>query len=61
MQVFTTIFLAEPLSANIQRVDQANGLDQDEHGLAEFKQALRERIAILESRGWSEVDGFDKE
>jgi hypothetical protein len=61
MQVFTTIFLAETPRDNIQRVDQANSLDQDQHGLAEFKQALRERIVILESRGWSEGDDFDEE
>jgi hypothetical protein len=61
MQVFTTIFLAETPRTEAPRVDQASGVDQDQRGLAEFEQALRERIAILESRGWFECDGVDEE
>jgi hypothetical protein len=61
MRVFTTIFLAHPLIANTQRVDQANGLDEDWHGLAEAEQAPRERITMLESSNWFVDDGFDEE
>jgi hypothetical protein len=60
MQVFTTIFLAETLPASAECVDGPEGLDQDLHGPAEFKQALRERIAMLESRSWFEDNGFDE-
>jgi hypothetical protein len=60
MQVFTTIFLAETLRANIQCVEDTEGLDQDSYGLDEFKQSLRERIAILEGRNWFTEGGIDK-
>lgn len=60
MQVFTTIFLAETLGADSRLVDIANGQDQDERDLAELKQVLRERIVMLENRGWLEGDGFDE-
>jgi hypothetical protein len=59
MQVFTTIFLAETLRANLQCVEEANELDQDLYSLDEFKQSLRERIAILEDRNWFSDGGFD--
>ncbi|MGA9585072.1 MAG: hypothetical protein WBQ95_07070 [Terracidiphilus sp.] len=61
MQVFTTIFVAETQRANIRRVDMANDPDREENGLSELKQALRKRIAMLESRGWFEGDGFYEE
>ena len=56
MQVFTTIYLAETLRANIQCVEETDGLDQHHPGAVEFKQTLRERIAILENRGFYEAD-----
>ena len=59
MRVFTTIFLAETLRANLQCVEEADGLDQDLYGLDEFKQSLRERIAILENRHWFIDHGID--
>ena len=60
MQVFTTIFLAEMLRANIQYVEQTKRLDQDQLCLVAFKQSLRERIAMLESRNWLKDDGIDE-
>ena len=60
MQVFTTIYLAETLRANIECVEETEGLDQEQPGVVEFKQALRKRIAMLENRGFYEDgDGFD--
>jgi hypothetical protein len=60
MQVFTTIFLAETLKANIDCVENVDDQDLDEACLLEFKQALRQRIAMLETRDWLEDDGFKK-
>lgn len=57
MQVFTTIYLAETLRSNIACVAETEGLDQQHPGVLEFKQTLRERIAILENRGFYEDDG----
>jgi hypothetical protein len=62
MQVFTTIFLAQTLLANIDCVDELDELDDqdlDQSPLVEFKQALRKRIAMLESRNWLEELGFE--
>ena len=50
MQVFTTIYLAETLRANIECVEETEGLDQQLPGVLEFKQTLRKRIAMLENR-----------
>jgi len=59
MQVFTTIYLAETLRANIDCVEETEGLDQCLPGVAEFKQTLRERIVMLENRGFYETDERD--
>ena len=56
MLVFTTIFLAETLRATVECVEETDGLDQDLPGAVEFKQALRKRISMLESRGFYESD-----
>jgi hypothetical protein len=56
MQVFTTIYLAETLRANIDCVEETIGLDQQLPGVIEFKETLRRRIAMLESRGFYECD-----
>lgn len=56
MQVFTTIYLAETLRANIKCVEETEGLDQQDPGVLEFKHALRRRIAMLENRGFYEDD-----
>ena len=56
MQVFTTIYLAETLRANVECVESTDGLDQQLPGVIEFKQTLRERIAILENRSFDEDD-----
>jgi len=56
MQVFTTIYLAETLRANVKCLEEAEGLDQQHPGVLEFKHTLRERIAILENRGFYEDD-----
>lgn len=56
MRVFTTIYLAETLRANIECVEETQGLDQQLPGVIEFKQTLRKRIAMLENRGFYESD-----
>jgi hypothetical protein len=56
MLVFTTIFLAETLRATVECVEETDGLDQDLPGAVEFKQTLRKRISMLESRGFYESD-----
>ncbi len=56
MQVFTTIYLAETLRANIRCVEETEGLDQQLPGVVEFKHTLRERIAMLENRRFYEDD-----
>ena len=58
MQVFTTIYLAQTLRANIECVDEAEGLDLEHPGVLEFKQALRKKIAMLENRGFYEDVGL---
>ena len=60
MQVFTTIFLAETLRANVECVEQTPDLDQNLPGVIEFKDALRRRISMLETRGFYEFDGADE-
>jgi hypothetical protein len=56
MQVFTTIYLANTLRANIECVEETEGLDQQLPGVLEFKHTLRKRIAMLENRGFNEND-----
>jgi len=56
MQVFTTIYLAETLRANIACVEETLGLDQQLPGVQEFKRTLRKRIAMLENRCFYEDD-----
>ena len=59
MQVFTTIFLAETLRANVACVEETADLDQNLPGAVEFKDTLRKRIAMLEARGFFESDKAD--
>ncbi len=61
MQVFTTIYLAETLRANIECVEETQGLDQQQPGVLEFKHTLRRRIAMLENRGFYEDDDSSEE
>jgi hypothetical protein len=56
MQVFTTIYLAETLRANIECIDETEGLDLQLPGVLEFKHTLRKQIAILENRRFYEGD-----
>ena len=56
MQVFTTIYLAEKLPANIDRSD-TGGVDRSE--LIELESSPRECIVTLESRNWFEDDHAD--
>ena len=56
MQVFTTIYLAETLRANIRCVEETDDLDQQSPGVIEFKRTLRERITMLENRRFYEAD-----
>lgn len=60
MQVFTTIFLAETLRANVECVEETADLDQSLPGAVEFKKTLRKRIAMLETRGFFECDEPDE-
>ena len=60
MQVFTTIYLAETLRANIECVEETEGLDQQLPGVLEFKSTLRKRIAMLENpHFYEEGDSLD--
>lgn len=56
MQVFTTIFLAETLRANVECVEETEGLDQDLPGAIEFKRTLARFAAMLERRVLPAVD-----
>lgn len=60
MQVFTTVFLAETLRANVECVEETYGLDQDLPGVVEFKETLRHRIEILEGKVWFDFDDSGK-
>ena len=57
MQVFTTIYLAEKLPANIERV-KTDASDRSD--LIELENSPRECIVTLESRNWFEDDGMDR-
>ena len=59
MRVFTTIFLAETLRANIECVEDAEGIDQNNPGLIEFKEALKACLSKLEGRAFPAFDGSD--
>ena len=59
MQVFTTIFLAETLRANVECIKETPDLDQNLPGAVEFKNTLQKRIAMLERRGFFESDETD--
>lgn len=59
MQVFTTIYLAETLRANIECVEETEGLDQQQPGVLEFKHTLRKRIAMLENQVFYEDGDVD--
>jgi len=56
MQVFTTIFLAETLRANIGCVEEAEGIDQNDPGVIEFKKTLRAYLSRLEGRDLPTLD-----
>ena len=56
MQVFNTIYMAETLRANIECLEETEGLDQQAPGVLEFKNTLRKHIATLENRGLYEDD-----
>lgn len=59
MRVFTTIFLAETLRANIECVEEAEGVDQNDPGVIEFKETLRACLSRLEDHGsaaWDDPD-----
>ena len=60
MQVFTTIFLAETLRANIQCVEEAEEIDQNDPGTIEFKEALRAWISRLEGHTFPAFDDSDQ-
>jgi hypothetical protein len=60
MRVFTTIFLAETLRANIECVEETTGLDQNLPGAVEFKRTLADYIAILEQRRLFSFDDHDR-
>ena len=58
MQVFTTIFVAEKLEVNIERVGEHSATDWSD--LIELENSARECIVTLESRNWFlEDDGTD--
>jgi hypothetical protein len=55
MHVFTTIYLAEILRANIECVEETDGLDQLSPGVIEFKETLRQQISKIENRAFCET------
>lgn len=56
MRVFTTIFLAETLRANIECVEETEGLDQHLPGAIEFKERLAKCIFRLEGRAFPSTE-----
>ena len=55
MQVFTTIFLAENLPANLDRAEEIKSPDRS--GVLEGEEPIRDCIVTLETRAWLESDG----
>jgi hypothetical protein len=55
MQVFTTIFLADKLSPNMDRSEEIKSSDRS--GLVECEEPIRDCIVTLETRAWLEGDG----
>jgi hypothetical protein len=60
MQVFTTIFLVETLRANIECVEESDGIDQNHPGAIEFKETLQRCISRLEGRDFPGSDNPDQ-
>jgi hypothetical protein len=60
MRVFTTIFLAETLRANIECVEETDGLDQNLPGVVEFKETLADYILKLEQRRLFSFEDHDR-
>jgi hypothetical protein len=56
MQVFTTVFLAETLRANVECVEETEGIDQTGPGAVEFKETLRAWVSKLEGHGFPAFD-----
>ena len=50
MQVFTTIYLAETLRANVRHVEETSGLDLSLPGVREFAEALLPKSALIEKQ-----------
>lgn len=59
MQVFTTIFLAETLRANVECVEEAEGIDANDPAAIEFKETLKAWISRLEGRTFPAFDDLD--
>ena len=59
IQVFTSVFLAETLRANVECVEEAEGVDQDDPGVVEFKETLKAYISRLEGHAFPAVDDSD--
>lgn len=60
MQVFTKIFLAETLRANIECVEEAEDIDQNHPGAIEFEETLRAYICRLEGADLHPFDNPDE-
>jgi hypothetical protein len=60
MQVFTTVFLAETLRANIDCVEEAEGVDQNHPGAVEFKETLKAYISRLEGADFPASPNIDQ-
>jgi len=60
MRVFTTIFLAETLRANVECVEEAEEIDQNDPGVLEFKETLRGWISRLEGRNFPAFEDPDR-
>jgi hypothetical protein len=59
MQVFTTIYLAETLRADVDGAEKNESSDPQFQAVVELTRTLREHIAKLENRGIHETENYD--
>jgi hypothetical protein len=52
LQIFTAVFVAEPLPADIEGAEAVDRPRRNQPGAIDFKQTLGECVSKLESRGF---------
>ena len=52
LQVFTAVFVAEPLRSGVEGVEPVDRAEHNQPGAVEFKQTLGDCVSKLESRGF---------